>query len=67
MRLAGARDFRYLEVMRGIFSFLGASLLGSLGWTLGRYIGFGTAIVVSCIGSGFGMYWGRRLFDEWLG
>ena len=67
MRLAGSRDFRYLDAMRGIFSFLGASVLGSLGWTLGRYIGFGTALVVSCIGSGLGMYWGRRLFDQWLG
>ncbi len=53
--------------MRAIFSFLGATVLGSIGWTIGKYVGFGTALVVSCVGSGFGMYWGRKLFDEWLG
>ncbi len=53
--------------MRAAFSFIGTTVLGSVGWAIGAYIGIGTAIVLSCIGSGFGMYWGRRLFDQWLG
>lgn len=53
--------------MRAIFTLLGSMVAGSIGWALGAYIGIGTALVLSCIGSGFGWYWGRRLFDEWLG
>lgn len=53
--------------MRGMFSFIGTTILGTVGWAIGDYIGIGTAIVLSCIGSGFGMYWGRKLFDQWLG
>ncbi|MDA8347187.1 MAG: hypothetical protein M0038_00010 [Pseudomonadota bacterium] len=53
--------------MRGMFSFIGTTVLGSVGWAIGAYVGMGTAIVLSCVGSGFGMYWGRKLFDHWLG
>jgi len=64
-RLAQARN--WLIVMRGIFVILGSVILGGIGWALGKHIGIGTALVLSCVGSGFGMYWGRRLFEEWLG
>lgn len=53
--------------MRGIFAFLGTFLAGSVGWAAGERVGLGTAVVLSAIGSGFGLYWGRKLFDEWLG
>ena len=53
--------------MRGIFGTLGTFLLGTLGWAIGQLVGLGTAIVLSAIGSGVGLYWGRKLFDEWLG
>lgn len=53
--------------MRRIFAILGTFLLGTLGWAIGARIGLGTAVVLSAIGSGVGLYWGRRLFDEWLG
>jgi hypothetical protein len=53
--------------MRGIFGTIGTFLASSLGWAVGRYVGLGTAVVLSAIGGGFGLYWGRRLFDEWLG
>lgn len=46
---------------------MGMLLLGSVGWAIGAYVGFGTAFVLSTIASGFGMYWGRKLFDHWLG
>lgn len=53
--------------MRGIFATLGTFLVGSLGWAVGEHVGIGTALVLSSIGSGVGLYWGRRLFDQWLG
>jgi hypothetical protein len=53
--------------MRGIFSTLGVCLLGSIGWAMGMWVGIGTAVVLSAIGSGVGLYYGRKLFDEWLG
>ena len=36
--------------------FLGASL----GWWLGAFVGFGTALFVSSIGTFAGMYYGRK-------
>jgi hypothetical protein len=53
--------------MRKIFATLGTFLLGSIGWAVGNLVGLGTAVVLSAIGSGLGLYWGRKLFDEWLG
>lgn len=53
--------------MRGIFATLGTFLIGSLGWAVGQLVGLGTAVVLSAIGSGVGLYYGRKLFDEWLG
>ncbi|HET7674524.1 MAG TPA: hypothetical protein VFL54_03275 [Gammaproteobacteria bacterium] len=53
--------------MRGIFAMLGTFLVGAAGWWLGARIGIGTAVVLSAIGSGVGLYYGRKLFDDWLG
>lgn len=53
--------------MRGIFATLGTFLIGSLGWTVGQLVGLGTAVVLSAVGSGVGLYYGRKLFDQWLG
>jgi len=52
--------------MRKIFGTLGSFLAGSLGWAIGQRVGWGTAVVLSAIGSGVGLYWGCRLFDQWL-
>jgi hypothetical protein len=53
--------------MRRIFATVGTFVVGTLGWALGQHVGIGTGMILSAIGSGFGLYWGRRLFDEWLG
>lgn len=53
--------------MRGIFSTLGTFLVGSVGWAIGQRVGLGTALILGSIGSGVGMYYGRKLFNEWLG
>ncbi|MFI4886474.1 MAG: hypothetical protein ACHQIF_13025 [Steroidobacterales bacterium] len=53
--------------MRGIFATVGTFLVGSVSWAVGLRVGLGTAVVLSAIGSGVGLYWGRKLFDQWLG
>lgn len=53
--------------MRGIFATLATFLAGAIGWAVGQRVGIGTAVILSAIGSGFGLYWGRKLYDEWLG
>jgi hypothetical protein len=53
--------------MRGIFATVGTFLVGSIGWAIGQRVGIGTALVLSSIGSGVGLYYGRKLFDQWLG
>jgi len=53
--------------MRRIFATIGTFLIGSVGWSVGQLVGLGTAVVLSAIGGGVGMYYGRKLFDEWLG
>jgi hypothetical protein len=53
--------------MRGIFATLGTFFLGSIGWAVGQHVSLMTAVVLSAIGSGVGLYYGRKLFDEWLG
>jgi hypothetical protein len=50
--------------MRTIIGWLSASLLGSAGWWLGARIGLGSAVVVSAIAGGFGLYLGFRWFDQ---
>jgi hypothetical protein len=46
---------------------LGTFLAGSVGWAMGARVGMGTAVVLSAVGSGVGLYWGYKLFDQWLG
>ena len=53
--------------MRTIFALTGTTALGWFGWWLGALWALPAAVVLGAIGSGVGLYWGRRLFDEWLG
>jgi hypothetical protein len=53
--------------MKMIFGWIGIFALGSLGWWLGDFLGLLPAVMLSAIGSGAGLYWGRKLFDRWLG
>ena len=47
--------------MSKLLGFVGATVGGYAGWAVGALAGPFTAFVVSMIGTGFGMYWGRRL------
>jgi uncharacterized membrane protein YeaQ/YmgE (transglycosylase-associated protein family) len=47
--------------MTKLLGFVGATIGGYAGWAVGAPAGTFAAFVVSMIGTGFGMYWGRRL------
>ena len=49
----------------GILAFIGATLGGWIGWWLGDFVGLWTAVFLSIIGSGVGLYYGRRL-AQWM-
>ena len=50
--------------MDKLLGFVGATLVGSIGWWLGERVGFMTAFILSVIGTGIGMYAGRRLAEH---
>jgi hypothetical protein len=47
--------------MGKLFSFIGATAGGYAGWALGAMVGFTTAFIVSMVGTGIGIYYGRRI------
>ena len=47
--------------MNKLFTFLGATIGGYAGWFLGAKIGFTTAFMISMVGTGVGIYYGRRI------
>ena len=47
--------------MSKLLTLLGASFGGAIGWWLGARVGMMTAFVVSMLGTGVGMYGGRRI------
>ena len=49
--------------MRGIIGWISALTAGSAGWWLGAHVGTGTALVLSCVGTGAGLWAGHRWFD----
>lgn len=52
--------------MRALAAFLAMNITGYLGWWLGSFIGIGTALALSIIASGFGYYYGRKLYDYYF-
>ncbi len=52
--------------MERILGMIGAGLGSLAGWWLGAKIGFMTAFFLSTLGTGFGLYYGRRLARQWL-
>lgn len=52
--------------MKGLLSLFGMSLGGWLGWELGMRIGLATAVVLSALGSGLGLWAVRRFMAQVL-
>jgi len=49
-----------------LFSFIGATAGGYAGWALDAMVGFTTAFMVSMVGTGIGIYYGRRIARNYL-
>ena len=49
--------------MSKLFAFAGATLGGAIGWWAGSAVGLLTSFILSVIGTGAGVYAGRRLAD----
>ena len=47
--------------MAKLLSFLGATVGGAVGWWLGEGFGMMTAFMLSMVGTGVGVYYGRRI------
>jgi len=52
--------------MEKLMGFVGATLGSLVGWYLGELIGFTTAVILSMVGTGFGLWAGRWAAREWL-
>jgi hypothetical protein len=51
--------------MTKILGFVGATAGSAVGWWAGAHVGIMTAFILSTIGTGFGLYGGRRLAGHW--
>ena len=47
--------------MNKLMATIGATIGSGIGWWLGAKIGFMTAFMVSMVGTGIGIYYGRRI------
>ncbi len=48
-----------------LLSFAGATVGGWIGWIIGAPVSFTFAFVLSMVGTGIGMYYGRKLARRW--
>ncbi len=53
--------------MNKLIGFIGATIGSYIGWALGIRFGFMTAFLLSIVGTGLGIYAGRRVVMEMLG
>lgn len=51
--------------MTKLLGFVGATVGSAIGWWAGAHAGMMTAFTVSMVGTGAGLYAGRRLADRW--
>lgn len=47
--------------MKKLFGFVGSTIGSYAGWAVGSRFGMMTAFMVSIVGTGIGLYYGRRL------
>ena len=51
--------------MSKLLAFVGATLLSAVGWWLGAFVGIMTSVILSAIGTGVGIYYGRRIAEHY--
>ena len=51
--------------MTKLFAFIGATIGSYAGWWCGARVGLMTAFMLSMVGTGAGIYWGRKLAQHW--
>jgi hypothetical protein len=49
-----------------ILGLFGLTAGGWIGWTIGMWLSFGAAIFLSALGTGIGLYIGRRIAREYF-
>ncbi len=52
-------------MLSNLLAFVGATVGGGTGWWLGNLGGFLTAFMLSIIGTGVGIYYGRRIAQHY--
>jgi hypothetical protein len=52
--------------MSKLFSFIGATVGSYAGWFIGAKFGLMTAFIVSMVGTGFGIYYGRLIARNYI-
>jgi hypothetical protein len=52
--------------MSKLASFIGMTVGGAIGWYAGNIVGYMTAFILSCVGSGVGLYLARRAAQQYL-
>lgn len=52
--------------MNKLFTFLGATVGGWIGWLIGEQVGFMTAFMLSVIGTAAGIYFARKIVKKYL-
>jgi hypothetical protein len=50
--------------VRAIIGWGCASLLGAFGWWLGEHANLALAVILGATGTGVGLYYGRKWFDD---
>ena len=51
--------------MKKLMSFIGVTIFSSIGWALGERVGIFTAVMLSIVGTGLGMYAGIKAADHY--
>jgi hypothetical protein len=52
--------------MSKLASFIGMTVGGAIGWYAGMVVGYTTAFILSCVGTGVGLYVARRAAQQYL-
>jgi hypothetical protein len=52
--------------MQKLLSGIGAFAGSSLGWAIGSHVSVFTAVIVSAVGTGVGIYYGRKLARDYF-